>query len=273
MPAPKKKKGGGGKKKKSLTSLPSPSPLQLLLSSHRATVPTLLSTFPHRADLLYLDLHLLTFPFLDPYTLLLTSHSTLLTLSHSLTQRHGPLASIRLFRSPHPHDELPFHPHTSLADLGCEGGRREEDRRYQLWYDVLSEVRGGVCMKEVRMLEEEGGGGEAEGGGGEWEEREMEGRGGRGGRHAGREAEATGEGSGDARETGDSVAEAVSRAMCAGEEGLVSDVDCSAVASPAVPVRSMREGMGEAKRAVQGDGAKLDDGVAESSSSVAAMWG
>ena len=148
---PAKKKAAGNKKKTAIPSIPSPSPLSSLLSSHHTMVPRLLSSFPTRSDLLFLDLHLLTFPSLT-LTLLLSSSSTLQSVSHAIHRRHGPSSSLRLFRSPSEDDELSFDPWLSLEQLGCSGGRREEGRRYQLWYDVLSEVKGGVCMKEVREV-------------------------------------------------------------------------------------------------------------------------
>ena len=294
MPPPKKKVGGSKKKAKpsSSSSLPPPTPLQSLLSSHRSAIPLLLSTFPHRRDLLYLDLHLLSFPHLPPFTLLLTSTSTLLTLSHALTQRHGPLSSLRLFRSPHSHDELPFHPLTSLADLGCVGGGVEgvgkgggggegeegEDgggggeRRYQMWYDVLSEVRGGVCMKEVGGWEKQEGEAdedeagdraareEREGGRREWEdeEKEMEATG-----LASGEREAAGEGGGNGAEA---MGSGVDTPTGTGDEdGRPSEAKHGASAGDAAAYAR--------KAATRAAGAQLGDAAStEQTSTLAAMW-
>ena len=157
---PKKKAAGGGKKKKSKPSISAsatPSPLSVLLSSHHEATPALLASFPARTDLITLQLHLLSFPHLT-LSFLLSTSSPLSTLSHRIEQHHGPSSVLSLFSSPTP-PLTPLPLSLRLQDVGCTGGSAEEERRYELWYDFVSDVTGSVVMKEPRLpaeLEEEG---------------------------------------------------------------------------------------------------------------------
>ena len=172
MPPPKAKASKAKKAKKASVDLPAaPSPLDSLLTAHRTAVPSTLSSWKQRSDLLHLDLHLLHAPYLT-LTFLLSTSSPLSCLLHRLHSVHGPFNGLRLFRSSSAESEDDELTDLSLTleDLGCRGGTASSDeqqrtgesssadavtgvarRRYELWYTLLSALDGPMLMREPRQ--------------------------------------------------------------------------------------------------------------------------
>ena len=160
----KASKGKKGKKSSVPVPLP-PSGVDELLSRHRVEVPSTLSGWKARRDLLHLDLHLLHAPYLQ-LTFLLSTSSPLSSLLHRLHAVHGPFSGLRLFRcSDESEDDELTDLSLTLDELGCQGGgaggagvAEEADggsgsaaRRYELWYTLLSSLDGALLMREPRQ--------------------------------------------------------------------------------------------------------------------------
>ena len=145
-------------------------PLDCLLARHSAEVPSSLSSWRRRSDLLSLELHLLHAPFLT-LTFLLSTASPLSCLLHRLHAVHGPFNGLRLFRcGEESEDDELTDLSLTLDELGCRGGNAAADdeppmhaatatggtataarRRYELWYSLLSSLDGALLMREPRQ--------------------------------------------------------------------------------------------------------------------------
>ena len=181
-PKPKKAATSKGAKagKSSADAPPAPTPLESLLAAHRVAAPSALAGWKQRSDLLHLDLHLMHAPYMTVSFLLATS-SPLSCLLHRLHAVHGPFSGLRLFRCSEEEeaeaeeDEL-TDLSVTLGELGCRGDsasdEQQEDggmaeavrdgsvsgggsvsgrRRYELWYQLLSELDDALIMREPRQ--------------------------------------------------------------------------------------------------------------------------